>query len=127
MSHQSSFNQIKNTMLRLLDHPAIADDVFFNATENINYDIIYKERIDKLFASFDDIANAIELNDRLEINRALSRAKLRAMSLTSFFTALEDDCISLLSRDPAPSPMRAASDTDGIVAGMAPHSALPIR
>jgi len=113
MRHQPSFNQIKKTMLKLFNHPKAVDDVFFNATGNINYDVIYNERINKLFASFDDIAKATDLNDRQEINRALAQAKLRAMSLTSFFTALEDDCISLLSCYPAPALMRRASDADG--------------
>ncbi|MEA9390534.1 hypothetical protein SJI19_08265 [Acerihabitans sp. TG2] len=124
MSHQPSFNQIKKTILTLLDHPITAGDVCLNTADNINYDLIYKERIEKLFTGFRDIANAIDLNDQQEIHRALLQAKLRAMSLTSFFTALEDDCISLLLHYPPPSLSCHTSATDE---ASATHSRLPPR
>lgn len=117
MSHQPSFNQFNETLLKLFNHPTPPGDPLFITIDNINYDLIFKERIERLFTSFGDIARAADLNDQQDIYRALLQVKLRAMSLTSFFTVLEDDCISLLPYYSAPSLTSNASVTDEASAG----------
>lgn len=92
-----SFEKIKKTLFSISAHIAADVPRQLNTDENKNFDDIYHERLTRLFASYADVHLAAQRNDRTMLKAALLQAKMRTMSLTTFFIALEDDCISLLS------------------------------
>ncbi len=98
-----SFNQIKEMLLAQLNHaPADEAASAFNASHQVNYDKVYDERIAGLFTSYAELYATLRDNDADAVKNALTRARIRTLAVTSFFIALEDDLIALLSRyDPS--------------------------
>ncbi|NDL62785.1 hypothetical protein [Acerihabitans arboris] len=113
MSSHLSFEKIKNTIFSLSDHLAVDHTDQLNVTGAKNVDDAYHERLTRLFASYADAQLAAQRNDRTMLKAALLQAKMRAMSLTTFFTALEDDCITLLSLCDGPLTTAGQGDNAG--------------
>ncbi|TKI07394.1 hypothetical protein [Martelella alba] len=99
MGPQQSFETIKTLLHDIYNThlPSCEVKSSLNADSHLNYDDVYNERLNKLFASYADARRAVATGDRAAIRAALMRAKIHTLALTCFFTALEDDCIALLS------------------------------
>lgn len=97
MASHHSFEEIKNTLAMISGYIADDQTSCLNVDDEQNVDAIYQERLTRLFASYADARLAAQRNDHRMLKAALMQAKMRTMSLTTFFTALEDDCIALLS------------------------------
>ncbi len=118
MGQPQSFDAIKILLAGLNAGQAHhTNDIALNTDNKFNYDDIYNERLNKFFSGYDELYRAAQNKDNAAIRAALAKAKIYTLSLTSFFTALEDDCISLLSRygdgcletDTAPQPHAGGS------------------
>ncbi|WP_413731161.1 hypothetical protein [Sodalis sp. RH20] len=113
MVSQHSFEEIKNAIFSISGHMGIDQTELLNARDDQHADEIFNERLTRLLASYADARLAARRNDRAMLKTSLLQAKLRTMSLTTFFTALEDDCIALLSLcDAAAIP--AGQDADAV-------------
>ncbi|WP_213992061.1 hypothetical protein [Sodalis sp. dw_96] len=99
MGQAQSFNAIKDLLTELnAGQTPRGEDIPLNIDNNVDFDAVYKERLGRFFSGYDDLYRAAQNKDPAAIKTALARAKIVTLSLTCFFTALEDDCISLLSR-----------------------------
>ncbi len=98
MGQPQSFNAIKILLTELNGgQTSRGEDIPLNIENNSDFDAVYSKRLNTFFADYDDLYQAVQKNDEAAIKTALTRAKIATLSLTCFFTALEDDCISLLS------------------------------
>lgn len=93
----SSFENIKKNIISISGQIGASIPKEFNADNSVDLDKVYQERLARVFASFAEVELAARCDDRIMLKSALIRAKTRVMSLTTFFIALEDDCITLLS------------------------------
>ncbi len=98
MVQPQSFNAIKILLTGLNGGlTPRREDIPLNIEDNSDFDAVYNKRLNTFFAGYGDLYQAVQNQDKAAIKTALTRAKIATLSLTSFFTALEDDCISLLS------------------------------
>jgi len=107
MGQPHPFNSIKNLLTELnTSQTRRGEDIALNVDNNFDFDAVYHERLSKFFTGYDDLYRAAQNKDKEAIKTTLTRAKIYTLSLTCFFTALEDDCISLLSHygDECPEP-----------------------